>query len=660
MTQKHSKRRRLQYRFEQFMSKGGSSIFISLLIVFIASFLAIVGLRFLLYLIIEPDSYNTTTAGSFWEHIWYTFLQMTDPGNMYQDSMTKGADGWMRISTIVAGFVGVILLSMLIAFITAALEKQMYEFRKGRGQVLEEGQTLILGWNERVIDIIRELVIANESEESASIVILAKKSKEEMDDQIFKSISDLGNVKVVTTSGDTANLHELKRVNTTEAKSIIIMATCEDLASDSEKLKSDIEAIKTVLALNAVYENKLDVPVITEIFNDQKREILEFMGNDNIIALDNWDIMGKLLVQTSLTSGLVIVYNEILSFDLSEIYYYNDPLWEGIKFNELIYHFEDGIPLGIYTPDGDIKLRPENDYAMKAEDEILILAEDDSTIDFNPKPNIAPSDSIQLNHFVLDKFTKRVLILGWHSLGKIFVSESDDYLMDGSVFDIMIENPTEDFKQMVHELDVKFTNIKLNIIDANSMDYNQLKEAKPFDYDTILILASRFETTDSESMDSDTLLVSLMLNKIGDEIDTPKQTKILSQILNSENQDLILQTDVDDFIISNKLITMILAQLSEEPRMRKFYDDIFQEDGSEIYIKPAWLYFDKDTFPVERTFADIIKVAQLREEICLGIRYAKDAQNPEANFGVKLNLPKDKKVTLTKADFLIVLSEDEL
>jgi len=40
---------------------------------------------------------------------------------------------------------------------------------------------------------------------------------------------------------------------------------------------------------------------------------------------------------------------------------------------------------------------------------------------------------------------------------------------------------------------------------------------------------------------------------------------IITQVLNSENQDLIVQTDVDDFLISNKLITMVLAQLSEQP-----------------------------------------------------------------------------------------------
>ncbi|MCI5055036.1 MAG: hypothetical protein MRY83_02950, partial [Flavobacteriales bacterium] len=69
---------KLYYRFERFMSKGGSSIFLSLLIVFIVGFLLIIGIRFLMILIFPELDY----FDNFWSDIWVTFLQMTDPGNM--------------------------------------------------------------------------------------------------------------------------------------------------------------------------------------------------------------------------------------------------------------------------------------------------------------------------------------------------------------------------------------------------------------------------------------------------------------------------------------------------------------------------------------------------------------------------------------------------
>ncbi len=79
----HPLSKRLRYKFEQFMAKGGSSIFISLLIAFLVCFAIIVLIRGLILWFIGPiEDYNT--INDFWDHMWYTFLQMTDPGNMYQ------------------------------------------------------------------------------------------------------------------------------------------------------------------------------------------------------------------------------------------------------------------------------------------------------------------------------------------------------------------------------------------------------------------------------------------------------------------------------------------------------------------------------------------------------------------------------------------------
>lgn len=55
-----------------------------------------------------------------------------------------------------SGMGGVISLSSLIAFITTTVDQKIRELKKGHSKVVEEGHTLILGWNERVIEILRE------------------------------------------------------------------------------------------------------------------------------------------------------------------------------------------------------------------------------------------------------------------------------------------------------------------------------------------------------------------------------------------------------------------------------------------------------------------------------------------------------------------------
>ena len=174
---------KLKYRFERYINKGGASIFVSLFLVFIVFFVLIFGLRMLILTFFSPGNDPNYTGIS--DDVWRTWLQMMDPGNMSQDNSMSI---WTKVSSIIAGVAGVVILSALIAFITTAMEKVFYNLRKGRGRLMEEDHTLILGWNERTLDIIRELIIANESEKYASVVILALEDKEEMDDFIRNKV----------------------------------------------------------------------------------------------------------------------------------------------------------------------------------------------------------------------------------------------------------------------------------------------------------------------------------------------------------------------------------------------------------------------------------------------------------------------------------------
>lgn len=181
---------KLKYRFERYINKGGASIFVSLFLVFIVFFVLIFGLRMLILTFFSPGHDPNYTGVN--DDVWRTWLQMMDPGNMSQDNSMSI---WTKVSSIIAGVAGVVILSALIAFITTAMEKVFYNLRKGRGRLMEEGHTLILGWNERTLDVIKELIIANESEKYASVVILALEDKEEMDDFISNRISDRKNNK---------------------------------------------------------------------------------------------------------------------------------------------------------------------------------------------------------------------------------------------------------------------------------------------------------------------------------------------------------------------------------------------------------------------------------------------------------------------------------
>ena len=522
--------------------------------------------------------------------------------------------------------------------------------------MIEKGHTLILGWNERIVDVIRELIIANKSEKSASVVILALNNKEEMDDLISNRLPDTKTTKIIVTTGDYANINELNRVNISEARSVILLANCSESSGMNDKLNSDILSIKTIMAIIACQKGENKLPIIAEVFTEEKRELISFFKDENIIALDSWDIMGKLLTQTSLSSGLEMVYNEILSFAGCEVYFYETD-WNGVSFSKLPFHFADGIPLGVYSENDGLRLKPSDDYILTIKDSLVILADDDSTIHFQSSPILTPVD-LTISGKKLEQKSKDILILGWHTVGEIFIRESHDYLTKGTNVDILFNNPTEELIAKVREMKNVYKNFEITLRDIDPLKLENLQSINPFQYDNIIILSQNLTELNADKIDSETLIILLLLRNIKQENGIEVTTKIITQILNSDNQEIISQTDVDDFIISNKLITMILAQLSEEPKVKILYDDLFSEDGSEIYVKPAGLYFSK--LPQTLRFGDLIGLAAKRDEVCLGIRKGNESQDSSSNFGVRLNLPKDENLIIQAEDYLVVLSADEL
>ena len=155
------------------MSRGGVAVFLALLTLFAISFVVLSILR-IAFNYLVPDE----TAADFFAQMWRVFLQILDGGAIAEDT---DANWLSRVSGTITVFVGLILFSSLVAFITSQFEARLAELRKGKSAVLEKDHSIILGFEDRILDIIQELIIANESDDYGCVVILADRDKEEMD-----------------------------------------------------------------------------------------------------------------------------------------------------------------------------------------------------------------------------------------------------------------------------------------------------------------------------------------------------------------------------------------------------------------------------------------------------------------------------------------------
>lgn len=651
-------RDRLRYRFDNFMSKGGRSIFVSLTLAFVG-LLFIIGVVRALLLTFFPQP--AQHSGGILRNVYITFLQMTDPGNMAQDIASGGG---FKLSAVLAGMAGIVMLSTLIAFITTALDRKMSELRKGHSRVVEENHTLILGWNEqRVLEILRELIIANESEDDAAVVVLADEDKEYMDDFLALQLSDTQTTRIVTRSGNPAAPVNLDIVAVGKAKSVVVLAECLDAASDADKAASDARTVKALLAVIATREEGSQVNVVAELFDESLHPIARSIAPDEITTLNASEILAKILVQTSRSVGLSVVYNEVLSFDGSEMYFDSAP-WGGRTFGEIAFHYPDGVPMGLRTSDGTIEINPSIDRVVGDEEDILILATDDSTIQFQSEPAAERPDVIIPTRRVT-RSREHELIVGWTPKAATILREYADYVEPGSTVDVMLRSPAPELAAQLQHLDAELAGLELKVIEHDPMNPETWSSVDPDYYDNVLVLSQRNDEHDTDRIDAETIMILLLLRQMlhcgnGGSDNGAKNgsvTKLITELVESDNQTLATHAGVHDFVISNRFISMLLAQISEERDIHAVYESLFDEDGSEIYLKPADLYFEQ--LPVEVTFAHLMAVAQERQEVCLGVKIAQFERDEAQNFGVTLIPDKSEKLIISRADTLVVLAEDE-
>ena len=113
---------------------------------------------------------------------------------------------------------------------------------------------------------------------------------------------------------------------------------------------------------------------------------------------------------------------------------------------------------------------------------------------------------------------------------------------------------------------------------------------------------------------------------------------------------------MNDFIISEKIISLMLAQISENKYLGPVFQDLFDADGSEIYMKPAQNYIKKGA---KVNFYTVVEAARRKNEIVIGYKIQSQQHDSTTSFGIYTNPKKTTEVCFEADDMLIVIAEEQ-
>ncbi len=534
---------------------------------------------------------------------------------------------------------GILVFSTLIGVIFSGIDNKLAELRKGRSFVLEREHTIIFGWSSEIFSVVAELVAANESRVRACIAILAPKDRVEMEDEIRERVGKTKNTRVVCRTGDPIDIDDVEIVNPHDARSIIVLPPPGD--------EADSQVVKTILALtNNPNRRRRPYHIVSRIHEPENLSVARMVadGEAELVPVD--DLLARITAQTCRQSGLSVVYTDLLNFGGDEIYFAHEPRLAGKTFGEALTSYNKCSVIGLRNKDGRIELNPPMDTAISSGDVVILIAEDDSAITLGEVADPEIEAGAIKEPKPRGQGPERTLILGWNTCAPTIIAKLDGYVPPGSEVTV-VSHDTTDMPTYSDELRHQRVTFRV----GNTTDRRMLEGLEVPSYDHVVVL-SYSDELDSQEADSRTLITLLHLREIASQ--TSQSFSIVSEMLDDRNRQLAESTRADDFIVSDQLVSLLMAQISENKELWAVFEQLFDPEGSELYLKPTSEFVELDT-PL--SFYTAVEAARRRDEVAVGYRVKSEAANPQKAYGLHLNPDKSQRITFTEGDKMILLAE---
>ena len=507
-------------------------------------------------------------------------MGIDDSYNNFIDAFANGSLKWMLTPNaillienpdtlflaVVVLVIGMILFTgTIIALTTNAIKDYFQKKKSGSGKIYLDNHIVILNWNNKVPELVADLLYVDE--EGLEVVVLADIEKEYAEKQILNALTkeknntkELKNMNVMVKPGDPLLYTELDDISIEKANSILIMNKDMPELVIKGMSKSDLNVIKVILSIGRV--NFLyDPPIVAEIKNIETKEKIVTMS-EVVKTLHEHKIMpicfdrrlGQIIAQTIINPWMEDVYLSLFSFEDSEVYHLPN-----VKFEDCLYNYSEAIPVTICGKD------------------LFVLSLNNKSKNIKEKYHV---DDIKLNISKI-KYAKNLIV---YIVGK---NNKSSFIMDSF----------SEYEKIYHN------EFKAQFVDENDLVemVNEINQTnKPA---TIVLLSD--EKQSIESLDANVInsLIYLQGNI------EKENTNIIVELLDPKNDHIIKDFDIENTIISNKIISLLLSKLALYKETAPFYDNLLSiksdstgKDDQNIFILEANEVLEKQ---VPKTFASV-------------------------------------------------------
>lgn len=639
---------RLKFFVERQFVKG--ALFQLLVVAAIIGLISLVG-----GLLVYPQGQE----GDAGDAVWWAFLRLTDPGYLGDDEGT-----WRRIVSTVLTVSGyVVFMGTLVAILTRSLIARMTELERGLTPVAFRNHVVILGWNNRTLPLIRELLNASGSMRRVllgretgrfKLVVLAE-NMSAMHAQILRNEPGIGSKArhVVLRSGSALQTEALHRAACLNAAAVIVPSGSQVFDS---LVSSDVETIKALMSIDALARSTKVTPpfVVAEIQDLRKLSIARRSYNGELQVVAGDATIASLLAQNILHPGLSEVYNELLmKQDGNEFYVRSGDNYRGETLGDIAMRCPKALVCGLLEQQDEgwvSRLNAPSSTVVREQDRVVLIANRfEHTLPIKLSGHRLASverKAKTIKPASTTKITKRVLLLGWNQRIPALIHELGSYRHYRFLVDIVSIVPASERERIIGRYYADLAHVQCQHIESDFMQEGELQDIDPSRYDSILLMSSD-RTSTGEEADARVIVGHTVLEECLD--NAAERPQLLMELSDPDNE-VLVGHQRSETIISPLILSHLLAQVALRPELRLVFDELFTEGGAEILFRDPEDYGIKSSLP----FWKLESLAAEKGETALGVYYAQPQANGQR---LHLNPSRDTALTVTPEDELVILTD---
>jgi len=595
----------------------------------------------------------------FAEAVWWAFLRMTDPGYLGDDE-----GGWRRtVSTALTVSGYVLFMGTLVAIMTRWLIAKMLEFERGLTPVAMRNHIVVIGWTNRTIPLLRELIGDGDSRRRflaafgmrrLRAVVLSEEVSA-LQFQALKSDPVIGRGAardIVLRYGSVLEEEAIRRAACMNAAAVIMPS---DYGRGDDLVSPDVETIRALLSMDARAARYGQAPplVVAEIQDARRMDTVRsaYSGPLEVVASD--DTINRLLVQTILHPGLTAFLREVLTARTgNELRLGAAGRLAGARLKDAASRFPRAIVMGLLRErEGGwaVLLNVASETRIANGDLIVFLAR--SAADTEPtgaaNASLAPLDRQPANKArPAAAERRRILLLGWSRRVPNLIDELASY--PEIEFDVELVSIVDASirRREIERYSANCARVPVEHVEADYLMAGELERMDMARYDSVFLLSSdqleNAEEADARVVVGQRIIEGLLQRRGLD-------PQILIELADAANEGSIRSSTVET-LVSPMILSHFMAQVTLRRETRLVFDELFTAGGAQIEFRPVSSFGPVDS----ASFAQLESRVAARGNTLLGVQQAAGAA--ASNRGLLLNPPRDTRFDLQAGDRLCVLT----